>query len=511
MRAPRGLCLLVSILATFHETLADSIPSNFHIHKTPIARHDSSQAFAKRQATDFGTLTTAFRSAIWIWTADANPLTFNSPPGDRLFRKTYVPPVGKLAVLAEVLITVDNRFSFFVNGALVGVSPPTNPDSWESAQGYRMALNPGPTVFALRGTNMPDAGTVANPAAVLVAIRITHSDATQVLIMSDGTWRSNILPVANFELPETDDSTWASATALARFGNGPWGIRVALPNALVTVTLPPPATSSVPPTSTLSSTTSSVLPSSTSSIPTTSVPPRTSSTVTVTRTSLDGDATGPAASPGSNTKDKDNRAVLIGAILGGMIGFLILLTIVLVLWRRRKQASDVAAADFKTWEPAPHISHEPFSDQNSYNSEPKYGQPAQAPYRYPPPSAVVSAHSSPAPQPDYQPQYNNNGYGGTGYSGNGYTGNGYNADGYRGSGYGGSAYAGNRYTDTAGGGAQGNPAYGSTAQLVPAPAQNRSNSVPPMLTPGSAAPAYYSSSAVETRPLANPHDNRYYR
>ncbi|KAF5384249.1 hypothetical protein D9615_003381 [Tricholomella constricta] len=491
MRATRGICLFASILASFRETLAvanstlfdlhvdttPSVASSRHLSLTSI--HDSAHGLRKRQALDFGTLSAAFRAATWIWTADATRPRFDAPPGARLFRRTYTPPSGKTAVMAEVIITADNGFSLFVNGALVGQSPSDVVDSWTSAQGYQMALPAGPVVFAVRATNLPGAGGVANPAGLLASIRITHSDATQALIVSDRNWLSNILPVLDFELPTTDDSRWVDATAIGRFGVLPWGLRVSLPSVLATATLPPPepssssevpSTTSALPSSTSETTSATPLPTTSSTTPS----PSSSSTVTITQTTFGEDATAPPST--QDVGAKSNQPMLIGAILGGMVGGLALLLLILVYWRRRKRTAE-SAADVDTWTPAPHIaSNEPsmvettggygatgspaphWSQQQQYGSDTPYGQP-QAPYRYPPPSVAVAASSSPAASGAadyYQPQY--------------------------------------------GGAAQGNAAWGSTSQLV----SNRD--VPPALAPGGGQ-GYYSGSMGTGQPT---YEQRYY-
>ncbi|KAG6919133.1 hypothetical protein DXG01_008940 [Tephrocybe rancida] len=504
--------------------------SEFTTNYSPF--QDTSHELGRRQATiDFGTLTTAFKTGTWIWTADGAPPLFLAPPGDRFFRRTYTPPAGKTAVLAEVIITADNTFSLFVNGMLVGV-PPAAADSWENAQGYKMVLNPGPVVFAVAATNAPSAIGGANAAGLLVAIRITHSDATQVLIGTDRTWLSNILPVPAFQLPATDDSKWVPATPLAKFGEGPWALVVTLPTVLATVTLPAPTTSL-----------SSILPSSTSSTPpttsttplpsTTSSPPPTtsSSTQTITQTSFTTEEpTAPAASTApASSATSSTKPALIGAILGGVLGAFALLGLILVFWRRRKRAQDeLAAADFDTWIPAPHAAsggaasssnaNAPFMSQTpgrsgspalssnlrqpQYGNNDQYAQP-QAPYRYPPPSAIMGGAASAG-------QYGG-GYG-AGAADYGRDNGGYAA---AGGGYGGAPVGGaydtqaGRYGDGYGqSGYAANQDYGSSAQLVPAQQVGSGGNVPQTLVPGG-APGYHTSAGAGQN--TNPsYDHKYY-
>ncbi|KAG6833477.1 hypothetical protein H0H87_006049 [Tephrocybe sp. NHM501043] len=456
---------------------------------------DSSHQIGKRQVSDFGTLTTAFKTGTWIWTADGSPPLFLAPPGDRFFRRTYTPPVGKTAVLAEVIITADNKFSLFVNGALVGVSP-ADVDSWQKAQGYRMALNPGQVVFAVAATNAPTATGAANAAGLLVAIRITHSDATQVLIGSDKQWVSNILAVPAFQQPATDDSAWVPATLLAKFSSGPWALSVTLPTVLATATLPAPSTSAVLSSTTSISSTSSSLPlsSSTTSLPpsstSSSVPATSSSTLTITQTSFAEEATAPTASTSPASTTSSTKPAIIGAILGGVLGAFALLGLGLVFWRRRKREQDeLAAADFDTWIPASHTAssgapsasnpNAPFMSQTPGSSrspappstlrQPEYGNAIdqyaqQTPYRYPPPSAMLGAAST--------EQY----------------GDGYGVQAAR---YG--ARVGGTYGNGDSHGPSGYAAtqdYGSNTQLVPSQPNSGTGSIPPTLLPR--AEGYYS-------------------
>ncbi|KAG5635200.1 hypothetical protein H0H81_012064 [Sphagnurus paluster] len=367
MLATRGLALFVGVFASFRETQAVAESTRFDLtsHTKPVYKRHSSPwpsldntAHLRRSALqprqnqpDFGSLSTAFRIATWIWTADGAPPDFKAAPGaDRAFRKSYTPPEGKTAVLAEVLISCDNGYVLFVNGGLVGRSSAEDSNSWKNAQGYRMALGPGPVVFAVRGTNAASS-TGDNPAALILAIRITHADGSQALIITDGTWRSNLTPPPSFELPSTDDSRWSPATTLVRYGSGPWGQLVNLPSNLATVTLPPADTSATP---SSTNTGSSAPPSS--AVP--SSRPASSSTVTVTQTGVKGESTAGSTASSNNTSgaSSSNQGALIGGIIGGMVGFLLLVTLILFLWRRRRDRKEMSAAEIDSWTPAPHSS-----------------------------------------------------------------------------------------------------------------------------------------------------------
>ncbi|KAG6877138.1 hypothetical protein C0993_010059 [Termitomyces sp. T159_Od127] len=458
--------------------------------------HDSLNELSSRQANDLGTLETTFKTSTWIWTADGAPPLLLAPPGKRVFRQTYAPPTGKTAVLAEVLITADNKYSLYVNGALVGESP-ADVDSWEKAQGYRMALNPGPVVFAILATNAPTALEGPNAAGLLVSVRVTHSDATQVSFGTDKTWRSSII-VPSFQSPTLDDSKWVPATELDKFGKGPWGLHVTLPTVLAAVSLPPATTSSAVTSSTsssisLPSSTSSSLPLTTSSTSSLSSIISTSSTVrptiTITSTTESEDATAPADSTTSNSNSNSGtNPAIIGGALGGVLGAFALLGLGLLLWRRHKRAQhSLVAADFDTWTPAPHVNPPAMSQTPGPSSAPalpstlrqpqypdasdQYAQ--QAPHRYPPPSVSMASGAD-----AYAGQY------GAGYGG-------YGARGYDQGGY-------------------ASQEFGSSAQLVTT--QNNANAgmnVPQSLMPGGTQ-GYYPSTGVGQNPSSNSYDNRYY-
>ncbi|KAG5634482.1 hypothetical protein H0H81_001804 [Sphagnurus paluster] len=134
----------------------------------------------------------------------------------------FTTPNGKAAISALILITVDDQFSLYVNGNLVGSSP-TTPDIWKSSQKFSVPLSHSSNLFAVRGTN------VGGPAGLLAAIQITFSDGTTTIISSDASWRSAKNIPENFEFPSVNDSSWSPATVLAPYGSGPWETNVHSP------------------------------------------------------------------------------------------------------------------------------------------------------------------------------------------------------------------------------------------------------------------------------------------
>ncbi|KAF9459417.1 hypothetical protein BDZ94DRAFT_1020793 [Collybia nuda] len=261
--------------------------------KTNPAGWDINSQIEKRDGELPVALVNAFQSSSWIWTTETDPP--NAPALDRAFRSTFISPVGKVATSAIILLSVDDRFSFYVNGNLVGTSP-TTPDNWKNAHVYIVTLAPTTNVFAIRGTNLPDVNIGGpSPAGVLAAIQVNFSDGLTSLLSSSGGWRATKVIPDGFESPSFNDSQWDPASPLFKYGEGPWLTDVVLPTGAVpTIALPVPA-------------------SSTSMTQSTAIP-------TITNNTTSG-----AHEP-------------VGAIIGGVIGgIIVLLLVVLVyLWRKRR-------------------------------------------------------------------------------------------------------------------------------------------------------------------------------
>ncbi|KAJ6606954.1 bacterial alpha-L-rhamnosidase-domain-containing protein [Mycena sp. CBHHK59/15] len=179
-------------------------------------------------------LQSAFTSASWIWTSEPSPP--NAPPGDVAFRFTYTSPAGKAATSAMIVMTVDDRFTLYLNGALVGSSPNTT-DIWKSAQILKVSLNSTNNLFAVRATNLPDVATGgAGPAGLIAAALITFADGSTTIVSSDNTWLATSTIPANFQSPSVSDSSWPTAASLGKYGVDPWDTQVVI--AAPTPTVP---------------------------------------------------------------------------------------------------------------------------------------------------------------------------------------------------------------------------------------------------------------------------------
>jgi hypothetical protein len=136
------------------------------------------------------------------------------------FRKNFAPPFGKSPVQADILITVHESFTLYVNGGQVGTS---NGNSGV-AQRFCVALQPCLNVFAVTGVS----GS-ANPPALLAVIQITYSDCTISTIVSDTTWRSYLTAPTGYEKLSYDANSWAPAIGAVPSAAS-WG-PIAIPSA----------------------------------------------------------------------------------------------------------------------------------------------------------------------------------------------------------------------------------------------------------------------------------------
>jgi len=271
--------------------LVAAITSQWKVHGTAALATTSNTDIQIEKRQD--ALTSSFQSALWIWTSEAAPP--NAPPESRAFRRTYISPTGKSATFADILMTVDDRYSLYVNGNLAGSSPDIGGVYvWRTSQRYHVSLGSGSNVFAVLGTNLPGVGTGGdNPAGLLIAIQVTHSDSSTNIFTSDNNWRATKIIPTNFAAPSLDDSSWQPANSLGQYGVAPWNSEVTLPTVVNTPNLPSPT------------------PSPTSS-PT------------------------PSNSQGAGSKSKPS---IVGPIVGGVIGGIAVISLLALIFLFRKRLS----------------------------------------------------------------------------------------------------------------------------------------------------------------------------
>ncbi|KAJ7491306.1 bacterial alpha-L-rhamnosidase-domain-containing protein [Mycena galericulata] len=215
-----------------------SASSNFTTGLLAATDWGASEWIGKNTTILPATLLTAFTSAEWVWASEPSPP--QAPPGQVALRFTYTPPAGKVPASALVVMTADDLFTLYANGALVGSSP-NQTSIWMNAQIFEnvtLTASSSSTLFAVLATNLAAVGIGGDtPAGVLFAAQITFTDGSTALVSSSTSWKATSAIPANFQSPQTDDSAWPAAESFGVYGVQPW---------YTSVTVAPPA----PPTAT---------------------------------------------------------------------------------------------------------------------------------------------------------------------------------------------------------------------------------------------------------------------
>ncbi|KAJ6611964.1 hypothetical protein B0H10DRAFT_334315 [Mycena sp. CBHHK59/15] len=203
-------CALCSPMTASHiilYALVTCLAANLSVASTIDHRTNDINPFGRAD-------TLSFSASKWIWTP-------TSVPGAvRALRKDFAPPLGKSLIAADILISVDNAQTLFVNGELVGSSTRTR-----LGRRFCVDLLPSYNVFAVNAsTSNPTDG------ALIAAILLTYSDLTLDALVTYSSWRvSNTVP-SGFDQLSFDDTTWSVATVAGAYGAAPWGAVAFSPN-----------------------------------------------------------------------------------------------------------------------------------------------------------------------------------------------------------------------------------------------------------------------------------------
>jgi hypothetical protein len=149
------------------------------------------------------------------------PASGTLPAGKRAFRKTFVPAPGQVPASADIIITVDNAYTLYVNGVEVGTGT-----TWRRAQHYHVNLAPAAElVLAVLATN-----TEPSAAGVLVAMEVNMMEVGRanctagVFVQSDRSWKSTTGAIpTGWQLVGFDDSAWPAAAAEVVYPATKWG------------------------------------------------------------------------------------------------------------------------------------------------------------------------------------------------------------------------------------------------------------------------------------------------
>lgn len=191
-----------------------------------------------------GIVDTFLRKATWVWPEEGG---YPAPmvPGDeqRAFRKTISIPRRKAAESTTIVITADNYFQLYVNGALLHSADPTH--DWAKPLAFTVPVSGDKIVFAVRAINRyADIGLwQPSPAGLRAAVEVRYQDGTSSGVSytgQDGTWMAERLFLEGWEQPGFDDRRWKPAKVMPNvWATGPVWRQVDRPHqALIGSILP---------------------------------------------------------------------------------------------------------------------------------------------------------------------------------------------------------------------------------------------------------------------------------
>lgn len=152
--------------------------------------------------------------ARWIWTSSAATAVGE---WECYTRKTF--DVTNKVTSAVVLITADNVYELYVNGAHIGEDGGPAPIFWQSIERYDIGklLKPGKNVIAAR------AKSLGGSAGLLIAVRIEIEGLAPVEFRTNRTWPARKTFDDGWNKSDYDSGQWPKAIVLHPFGKGPWG------------------------------------------------------------------------------------------------------------------------------------------------------------------------------------------------------------------------------------------------------------------------------------------------
>lgn len=155
----------------------------------------------------------------WIWYPEGEPAK-DAPVAQRFFRKSFVLPEDRTITGARLFLSADDWFEARLNGQVLGADA-----NWRTGRQFNAIaprLRPGTNVLAIVGENKP-ANVPANPAGLLATLEVRFAGGKLLRVITDANWRSARDSEPGWDGATFDDSAWAKAKELGRYGDGPWG------------------------------------------------------------------------------------------------------------------------------------------------------------------------------------------------------------------------------------------------------------------------------------------------
>ncbi|MBI5834914.1 MAG: HEAT repeat domain-containing protein [Armatimonadetes bacterium] len=161
-----------------------------------------------------------FQGANWVWHAPDPGVALMDMPRGTCYLRAQVAISEKARIKsAEVIVTCDNLYTFFINGRFAGEGEP-NPDAWNRPKRFDVAslLSAGHNTVAIEAAN-----TAPGPAGLLFKMVVDLEDGQHFELATGPAWKATRTEENNWQQPEFNDQAWAQATVIAPWGSAPWG------------------------------------------------------------------------------------------------------------------------------------------------------------------------------------------------------------------------------------------------------------------------------------------------
>jgi len=154
----------------------------------------------------------------WVWYPEGNPAV-SAPAGSVYFRKSFITIDGKRVKTARIVISADNEYVLFVNGAKVAQRVGET-ESWKKPDTIDITsrLTAGSNVVAVVANN-----TVESPAGLIGRVFVEYTDGMSDLEVTDASWKVSRQDEKGWSERLFNDSGWLPAKVVAALGEGPWG------------------------------------------------------------------------------------------------------------------------------------------------------------------------------------------------------------------------------------------------------------------------------------------------
>ncbi len=134
-------------------------------------------------------------------------------PGARYFRYVFNLPDQEIQN-ARLLISVDHSHTLYINGKTVSQGT-----DWRKVDKLEVGgiLKKGKNLIALKGSNE---GIIANPAGILLAMKVLYDKDKEILVSSGADWKSTaVQPAKNWNTMEFNDEDWIK---VRNYGSKHW-------------------------------------------------------------------------------------------------------------------------------------------------------------------------------------------------------------------------------------------------------------------------------------------------